>query len=501
MATTLFCRATLQNGIANYLDLSITAGASSTTIATVNTAASGTDIQWTDSGGGNVLAWISPPLASAVTIAGAITFLHQGRESATAANCGPRARVYKRSGGVETLIAGPADYGTEWGTSNVERSWTATPTSTAFAVGDQIVVKWYITNAGGTMGSGRQCFMYYDGAGGGSFDTRISLTETVTFQGPAADLEAAAASEATASGVIFTQIPLTGAALVISSASGDLTAGGGAAQLEGAASAAAAATGSLTTQIPLAGSMATVTSASGALTTQIQLDGAAIAQAIAAAGLSTGIALTADSVANAAANGNLTTLINLVAAASSVAQAGGSLDTQIQLAGAAVAVATATAQLAGGSAQLSGAAQAAAQANASLTTQIQLSGDALVQAMSLGTLGSDAAALAGNASLQVQAAGDITTSIRLTANALAEAISTGSLVTEILLTASAFATVLASGELTVVSLRVTPSRRRSGAVVMVTSRPRKPIRTSAESAAYPAARRPGNISTRRRTWH
>jgi len=381
MATTLFCRATVQNGIANYLDLSTTAGSSSTTIATVNTAASGTDIQWTDAAGGNVLAWISPPFASAVTIAGAITFLHQGRESATAANCGPRARVYKRSGGVETLIAGPADYGTEWGTSNVERSWSATPTSTAFAVGDQIVVKWYITNAGGTMGNGRQCFMYYDGPGGGSFDTRISLTETVTFQGPAAVLEASATSEATATGDITTQIALTGAGLVIAAATGDLTTGGGSAQLTGNAAAVMTASGALTTQISLAGSMASVTSASGALTTQIRLDGAAIAQAVASAALSTGIQLTGAAVANAAAIGNLTTLINLIAATAATSQASGSLNTQIQLAAAAQAVAEATGQLAGGSPQMNGAAQAAASANASLSTQIKLSGAAMAQAL------------------------------------------------------------------------------------------------------------------------
>jgi hypothetical protein len=379
---------------------------------------------------------------------------------------------------------------------------SASVTSTT---GQVISLTWNASSLGTSDGSLVECRVNTTAAGGGpsvrnSVDIGAIEWNAET-SAVAAALAGNAIGQAVASGILTTQIPLIGAALTIAAATGDLIAGGGAATLEGEAAANSAATGALTAQISLAGSMASVTSASGALTTLIQLDGGAIAQAIAAAGLTAGISLSASSVANAAGNGNLSALINLVAAAASVTQTGGWLDTQIQLAGAAVAVAEASAQMVGGSAQLSGAALAAASANAGLTTQILLSGDALMIVMASGAMGSDAAALAGNANLQVQAMGDITASIRLTADMLAQAIATGSLVTEILLTATAFAEVMSSGELTVESLHVTPSRRRHGAVVMVSTRPRKPANASAGSAAYPAARRPANNSTRRRTWH
>lgn len=139
MATKLFLRNTAANGIGTFFDMLATAGAGSAT-GVVNSAASGTQIQWTRTAGGTVLEYISGRVpAGGFTLSGTMTFSIWAHESNAQANCGARARVFKRAanGTVTEIAGGPWNDGVEFGTSAAEMTWTGTPTSTAFAEDDR----------------------------------------------------------------------------------------------------------------------------------------------------------------------------------------------------------------------------------------------------------------------------------------------------------------------------------------------------------------------------
>lgn len=183
MATKLFLRSSQNNGIgATYFDMLPTAG-SGTATGVVNTVASGTEIQWTQTAGGSVLQFISgraPAGGFTLTSTDISIWAH---ESNGQANCGGRYRVFKRAAnGTETEIGGgPFNDGVEFGTSAAEMLWTGNVTDTAFAENDRILLKIYITNVG-TMGSGRTCTITYNGADGSTGDSFFNIAETVTFK-------------------------------------------------------------------------------------------------------------------------------------------------------------------------------------------------------------------------------------------------------------------------------------------------------------------------------
>lgn len=182
MASKLFLRNTANNAIGNYFDMVATAGSASDT-GVVNTAASGTEIQWTRTAVGTVLEFISGRVpAGGFTLAGTMTFSIWAHESNMNANCGARSRVFKRSAGVDTEVGGgPYSDGVEFGTAAAEMTWTGTPTSTAFAEDDRIIVKYYITNIG-TMGGGFTCTLTYNAADAATGDSFFQINETVTFK-------------------------------------------------------------------------------------------------------------------------------------------------------------------------------------------------------------------------------------------------------------------------------------------------------------------------------
>ena len=180
MATNLYLRNTTTNGISGYKDLLGTPGAGVQS-GIVSTAASGTDIQWTATAGGTVLAWISPPVAVAFTLT-AFNWDLWARESNGSANAKLRIRAYKYSGGSETELTGsPFDEGQEFNNMTMtNETGTADPSDTAFAVGDRLVIKLYITNAG-TMATGYTCTCNYDAADGQTGDSLVVLAETVVW--------------------------------------------------------------------------------------------------------------------------------------------------------------------------------------------------------------------------------------------------------------------------------------------------------------------------------
>jgi hypothetical protein len=178
----LYLRDSTLNGIAGFKDALPRRGTSLVT-ADVNTTAGGTDIQWTATPGGTVLAWISPRIADPVP-----SFTSQATpvvwprcnlycyESATTANAQARVRMWKRDlAGVETLFYGPSDMGRELTTNSLTlESWGATTYTTSFAEDDRIVIRVYLTNFG-TMASGRTASMRYGWTLAGTAESNVII--------------------------------------------------------------------------------------------------------------------------------------------------------------------------------------------------------------------------------------------------------------------------------------------------------------------------------------
>lgn len=183
MATKLFLRNTTANGIAaGYRDMVTAAGGSAVT-AVVNTVASGTEIQWTDVGGGAVIQWVSGRAPAGGFTLTTTDISIWARESMIGANCGGRYRVFKRTAaGVETeLGGGPFDDGVEFGTADTEMTWIGNAADTAFAENDRILLKIYVANIG-TMGGGFTCTLTVNAADASTGDSFLSIAETVAFK-------------------------------------------------------------------------------------------------------------------------------------------------------------------------------------------------------------------------------------------------------------------------------------------------------------------------------
>src|SRR6202158_1356488 len=169
------------SAVSGYRSMDTALGPGSTTSVT-NTAAGPATLQWTKTGGGTLLQWVSAPLSSAVTISGTVTFNTWALESATAANAGVRVTVQRDTASEQAAFITQAQ-GTELTTAISNRNFTASGyTPTAFSAGDRIVVKWWIADAGGTMGSGRSVTADYDGAtAGADGETYVEFSDNPTF--------------------------------------------------------------------------------------------------------------------------------------------------------------------------------------------------------------------------------------------------------------------------------------------------------------------------------
>src|SRR5262249_15960690 len=131
--------------VSGYRYATKTQGQGVTTSVTNSTNGPTSGVQLTKTAGGAALVWISPPLAAAATVSGTVTMNAYASESQAACNCGMQVTVKKYSAGAEggTPVLS-SERGTELGTTISLQNWTATPTSTSFAVGDRIVVRWWI---------------------------------------------------------------------------------------------------------------------------------------------------------------------------------------------------------------------------------------------------------------------------------------------------------------------------------------------------------------------
>lgn len=129
------------------------------------------------------LCWMSPPVAAAFTLSGTVTVNLWMSESSMNANVDPRVRVYRcdKDGVVLATVADGTD-GLELPvTTRALVTWTLTPTSTAFAVGERIAVRVFGDDAG-TMGLGFTFNLGYDGStAAADGDSFVQLNENVTF--------------------------------------------------------------------------------------------------------------------------------------------------------------------------------------------------------------------------------------------------------------------------------------------------------------------------------
>jgi len=162
----------------------------STAVATsvTNTTASGNLIQTTATAGGTALAFITKPFAAAVTITSIQTLVTWAKESAAAANANIGYALYKYTAGAEEATfwgASPAAAelgvsvgGTGNGCARVV-TVTTTGTATAFAVGDRLVLKYFLCPTG-TMGGSETVTIAFDGTTEGTEgDSFLDIPEAI----------------------------------------------------------------------------------------------------------------------------------------------------------------------------------------------------------------------------------------------------------------------------------------------------------------------------------
>lgn len=188
MATKLFLRNAQTNGITDtgdgiLSDMVTVAGAGVAPLAVVDTVASGTEIQWTDTSGGLTRAWISGRAPAGGFTLTSTDISIWARESNMNANCGGRYRVFKRTaaGSVSELGGGPFSDGVEFTVAVAEYTWIGNVTDTAFAEDDRILLRVYITNVG-AMAGGFTCSLDFGAPDGDQGDSFFNIAETVAFK-------------------------------------------------------------------------------------------------------------------------------------------------------------------------------------------------------------------------------------------------------------------------------------------------------------------------------
>lgn len=128
--------------------------------------------------------FISDPLAADVTISGTLTLNVWGFESSMSANTGPQV-IIERLDSTLAIVSTIAstEAAVEFGTAAAVTNWTATPTSTNMKRGDRIRVRLLYNDAGGTMGSGFNIHIDYNGpTAAADGDTWIQFNENLTFE-------------------------------------------------------------------------------------------------------------------------------------------------------------------------------------------------------------------------------------------------------------------------------------------------------------------------------
>lgn len=163
--------------------LATTVGLTTTASATVVTST--TFVPMTLTSGGTVAAWITPPLAAAVTISTAPFVSMYGAEANAAANAKIGVSILKYSAGAEgTAFIATSTAAVELLTTMSRNAWVTTTsgaseaiTSTSFAAGDRMVLRPGYASVG-TMATGYGLFFDYAGpVSGGDGDSYVLFNE------------------------------------------------------------------------------------------------------------------------------------------------------------------------------------------------------------------------------------------------------------------------------------------------------------------------------------
>jgi len=183
MATTFYMR-TLASplGGAGQLLASQMRGRASTGLITT-TVFGGTDIQVTQTAGGQALVWFTEPITQGVTLPGtasSITPNIRGAESVATVNAAAAITIDRcnNSGTVISNILTTTAIGAEWGTIESARSLGYSGTATTLAVGDRIKFTLRVVNVG-TMGVGTTNYSINGVTTASAGDTRVTFSADI----------------------------------------------------------------------------------------------------------------------------------------------------------------------------------------------------------------------------------------------------------------------------------------------------------------------------------
>ena len=187
MATRFYLLATQTNPYGGIkFDLGPSPGAS--VVNRVKAAVSGSVayLQWTQTSGGALVEWITGPALSTFTLTS--TNISIGvSQSANNTNTQPAYDTFRIDPlGVETDINFTQTFGTESTTAILTKAWTANNPDIVINAGDRIILRVYLTNGGGTQGTGTSTLS--TNAASGVSMSWLELAETVSFGPPSAPI-------------------------------------------------------------------------------------------------------------------------------------------------------------------------------------------------------------------------------------------------------------------------------------------------------------------------
>lgn len=149
--------------------------------------------QQTHAAAGAVCEWISPPIATALTISSAETCNTWVKTSSTTGAPKTICRLYKYSGGTSTQIGTATSAHTQT-TAITNDSFTVTPTSTAFAAGDRIGIAFWVSS---TSATGTETIDYAGLTSAADGDSFVSFAEAISFMSDAEYIQGLAGSGST----------------------------------------------------------------------------------------------------------------------------------------------------------------------------------------------------------------------------------------------------------------------------------------------------------------
>ena len=315
-----------------------------------------------------------------------------------------------------------------------------------------------------------------------------SLAMSIPIQGVAAALAASAGQvllsmalsggalvQAVGSAEVSMALPLQGAAQVIAAASGSLPASGS--DLSGSAIAVASGTSAVSISVSLGGSALAQALAGAGVTVQTALEAAAVAQSSGSGGVTQAIPVQGAAAVQASGTGDAKQATPLAGSAAASVTGSGAAHQNVPISGSGTATATGTGDLqAVGAGALAGLAVVQVGATGNIGMSLPIAGFVQAATTSTGALGL-AVPVQGTATVTVIAGGNlqVTLGVVMSGAALAQAAANGQLVLTVPLSAVALAQASASGVLS------------GGADSFVPNRARTVMFLAGDRAAEPAA--------------